>query len=113
MTTHTTNIDKQWFLSIMSGDKKVEGRLNKGKFSKIEIGDFITFECNDEQETQSKITKEVKDIKNYKTFQNYLQNETLNRCLPGIDNMDDGLKIYYTYYTVDNENEYGVKAFIF
>jgi ASC-1-like (ASCH) protein len=37
-------------------------------------------------------------IENYDSFESYLQNETLEKCLPGIDTIEEGLSIYEEYY---------------
>ena len=42
-----------------------------------------------------------------------LQNETVEKCVPCIDNIQDGLKVYYKYYTEKDELAYGIKAFTF
>jgi len=55
----------------------------------------------------------IKNISDYDNFQTYLENETLEKCLPGIDNIEDGLNIYYNYYKKSDELEYKIKAFTF
>ena len=54
----------------------------------------------------TKITK----ISNYDTFRKYLETEGLENCLPGIKTIDDGVNIYYKYYTPSQEKKYGVLA---
>ena len=43
----------------------------------------------------------------------YLENETLEGCLSGIDNIKDGWKLYYTYYKKCDELTYKIKALTF
>lgn len=46
----------------------------------------------------------------YPTFREYLETEGLDKCLPGISEMNDGLSIYYKYFTKEEEKEFGVVA---
>ena len=43
MTIYYKNISEPWFSLIKLKIKSVEGRLNKGEFSKMKIGDIIEF----------------------------------------------------------------------
>jgi ASC-1-like (ASCH) protein len=112
MSTHEINVSEPWFTLIRPGLKKVEGRLNKGKFSKINPGDTIIF-TNNVIGPDVKFEKEIKNITYYDNFQTYLENETLEKCLPGINTIEDGLKIYYNFYTKNDELEYKIIAFTF
>ena len=106
------SVSEPWFSLIALRIKKVEGRLNKGDFANMNIGDSITF-TNNELGFDRKCKVEIKNITYYDTFQTYLENETLERCLPGIDNIEDGLRVYYKYYKKRDEVEYKIKAFTF
>ena len=65
----------------MLGLKTVEGRLNKGSFKELKVGDIITFYNDDAicREFNVKITK----VTTHNNFETYLRKETLNKCLPG------------------------------
>ena len=67
------NISEPWFTFINNDKKTVEGRLNKGKFSKIKKGDIVFF-----RNKLGVIMTIVLDVKKYKTFQEYLKNEGLS-----------------------------------
>jgi ASC-1-like (ASCH) protein len=112
MTTYEKNLSEPWFTLIKLGIKKVEGRLNKGDFANMNIGDFILF-TNNEFGVERKFYIEIKNIVYYDNFQTYLENETLERCLPGIDNIEDGCNVYYKYYKKSDELQYKIKAFVF
>ena len=43
MTTYYKNVSEPWFSLLKLKIKSVEGRLNKGEFSKMKIGDIIEF----------------------------------------------------------------------
>ena len=112
MSIYEKNLSEPWFSLIKLGIKDVEGRLNKGDFANMNIGDFILF-TNNELGFERKFKIVIKNISYYDNFQTYLENETLERCLPCIDNMEDGLNVYYKYYKKSDELEYKIKAFIF
>lgn len=103
------HLSEPWFTIIMLGLKTVEGRLNKGVFKELNVGDTITFYNDDViyREYKTKITK----ISYYDTFEEYLNKETLNDCLPGYTNIEDGLEVYYKYFTKEDERHYKIKAF--
>jgi ASC-1-like (ASCH) protein len=109
MTTYTKHLSEPWFSLIKIGCKKCEGRLNKGDFSEMNKGDFIIFTNNDFDFPRSFRCK-ITSIHNYNSFQNYLESETLEKCLPGIDTIEEGVSIYYKYYTTEDENRYKIKA---
>ena len=110
MTTYTKNLSEPWFSLIKLGLKKVEGRLNKGDFSKMQKDDYIIFENNDFNFVR-RIKVKIKYTSHYNTFMRYLRGERLERCLPGIDTFDEGAKIYYKYYSKKDEDIYKVVAF--
>lgn len=112
MSIYEKEVKEPWFSLIKLGNKKVEGRLNKGDFANMKVGDFILF-TNTELGFERKCVMEIKNIAYYDNFQMYLENETLERCLPGINNIEEGVKIYYKYYKKSNELAYKIKAFIF
>ena len=54
----------------------------------------------------------IKDIRKYKTFRTYLTTQGLSRCLPSIESIEDGLSVYYKYFSKADEQKYGVLAVI-
>ena len=106
---YTKNLSEPWFTLIKLGIKKCEGRLNKGDFSEMKKSDIILFENNDFGFSRSFRCK-IKHIRDYTTFEKYLENETLKKCLPGIDTIEDGVNIYYKYYKKEDEEKYKIKA---
>jgi ASC-1-like (ASCH) protein len=99
------NVSEPWFSLIKKGRKKIEGRLNKGTFSELKKGDIIMFK-NDNDSCKAKIT----GIKHYDTFHEYLTMEGLKRTLPGIKTIEEGVNIYYKYYTKDMEKQFKILA---
>lgn len=92
------HLSEPWFSFILTGLKVVEGRLNRGDFAAMKVGDEVIFENNDfkfvHRELRVKITRTVK----YESFFKYLENEELAACLPGVPSIDVGLKVYAAYF---------------
>jgi ASC-1-like (ASCH) protein len=99
------NVNKIWFDFIKSGLKTVEGRLNKGKFSNMKVGDIIKFVSGNDS-----VQVKIINITHYKSFESYLIMEGLKRTLPGIKNIKDGLNVYYSYFTKEQEDEFNILA---
>lgn len=105
---YTENLSEPWFSLITLGLKTIEGRKNKGRFKEMQIRDIIKWTNNDFV-SRSIITKIIRK-QEYNTFREYLESETLEKCLPAINNIEDGLSVYYKYFTKEDEKEYGVIA---
>ena len=100
------NIEPVQIGSIDSSGKVLCAQHNRHEF---QTGDYIKFENNDfgfERNFRVKITS----IHNYKSFKEYLLNETLEKCLPSIDTIEQGESIYYKYYKKDDEDKYKIIA---
>lgn len=103
-----THLSEPWFSLISTGLKTVEGRINKGKFAALAIGDIITFYNDDynHREISVKVTRKT----TYPDFKTYLETETLAQTVPGQPTIEHGLAVYYKYYTKELESEYGIIA---
>lgn len=99
------NINSRWFEKIQKGQKKVEGRLNKGKFANMKKGDIFFFVSKSD-----KLKVQVKNIYKYKSFHEYLEMEGLRRTLPGVSSIEKGKEIYYEFYSLEMEKEFGILA---
>ena len=106
--TYTKHVSEPWFSLIYLGIKSVEGRLNKGQFKEMKVNDEIKW-INEDFNYREVVTRIVSKQK-YNTFQDYLKGEGLEKCLPAISSIDDGLSVYFKYYTKDDESKYGVIA---
>ncbi len=105
----TKNVSEPWFSLIKLELKTIEGRLNKGDFKNLRINDIISW-TNDDLGFHREFKTRIIGKKQYDNFESYLLNEGLNQCLPCIDNIEDGLKVYFKYYTKEQEKEYGILA---
>ena len=88
---------------ILSGQKTVEGRLKKGKFASLQVGDFLELE-------ESGAIFEVKRLTCYPSFYAMLRTEGLEKVLPNIADLEQGEAIYYQFFSPEQEKEFGVLA---
>ena len=103
------NVSEPWFSLIKCQLKKTEGRLLKGDFLNMNIGDYITW-TNQELGFPRSCTTIITSILHYNSFKDYINSEGLDKCLPGIDNLEEGLSVYYSYFTPGQEKNLGVIA---
>lgn len=96
-------IKQPWYNFIKLKQKTVEGRLNKGIFSKLNSGDIITF-----IHKKLKLQVVVTYINHYKSFEELLMTEGINKTLPNTESIDDGVNIYHQFYTKEDEQQFGV-----
>ena len=87
----------------MEGRKTIEGRLNKGKFNKIRVGDILQI---DPEGAQFKIIS--KNI--YSSFKEIIEKEGIENVIPDKKEIDDAVDVYYGFYTKKQEKEFGVVA---
>ena len=98
------HLAEPWFSLTKLGIKKCEGRLNKGDFANIEIGDNIIF-VNEEFDFKREITVEITCKTIYPIFHDYLEKEGPQHCLPGINSINHGVSIYRRYYSIEEEQK--------
>ena len=104
------HLSEPWLSLIDMGIKRVEGRINKGKFAELQENDIIEWHNEDFKERKI-LTKVVKKVI-YKNFEEYLKHEKSKgfNPLPGMPSLDHELSVYYKYYTKEKEKEFGVVA---
>ncbi|MEA3304244.1 MAG: isomerase [Patescibacteria group bacterium] len=74
MNTLDFGVQEPYKSYILSGEKTIEGRLNKGKFKAINIGDILEFDTGEKFELINKYL--------YPTFEEMLAREGLKHVLP-------------------------------
>ncbi len=105
-------VKNPWYAAISNGSKKVEARLSRGVFTKDrrpEPGACIEILRTGAVPKESINATVIKNI-DYPSFKELLNAEGLDNVLPGIASLDEGLKVYQTFYTVDDEKAWGVVA---
>jgi len=76
--------------------------LNKGKFADMQLGD--TAVINDVVEV------EIVRTRTYDSFRDMIQNEGIEKVIPGAHSLEDAINVYYKFYTREQEKKYGVRA---
>ena len=97
------HVSEPWFSLIAAGRKTCEGRLWKGECRTMGVGDVLVFYHGD-QECRARIV----GISVYDSFETYLVGEGLERCLPGVGTVEEGVAVYHQYYSEKEEFLYGV-----
>lgn len=102
MTIFNIHCEDPWFSYIRQGIKTVEGRKGTHTYKKIKVGDQINFSNGKES-----FIADVTEIREYASLEKYLENATLEKALPGIKSIEEGLDIYYQWSTPEKIKEYG------
>jgi ASC-1-like (ASCH) protein len=82
-------IKNPWYSKIKRKEKVLEGRKAGGSWSFIKVGMFGYITCGSES-----ILVKVTKINYYDTLEEYLITETVARCLPGIETLEEAKSIY-------------------
>lgn len=90
----TLELQPEYFLMVQAGKKKVEGRLKKPKLETLRVGSIIIFK--DRGEPNKQVHVQVVSLNNYPTFRKMLENEGVENCLPGLDDMDQAVSLYHS-----------------
>lgn len=104
MVAYIKSLSEPWFSLVKLKLKKCEGRINQGDFAAMKTNDTITF-TNDSFGSVRRYTVKITKITKYANFKEYLETEMLKRCLPEMDTIEDGLSVYYKYYTKEDEKK--------
>jgi ASC-1-like (ASCH) protein len=90
MTEITGNVSNEYLEDLLNGSKKIEGRLNIGKWRNLKEGDLILFN------NQARFT--IIRIINYKDFSELLMFEGIRNVLPRAKSYKDAVNIYDSIY---------------
>lgn len=114
-TTHRLSVQREYFNKIKTGLKTIEGRAGKpgedykSGATSFRPGDRIQFSISGD--SGSHVTCEVTDVKFYSSFQAMLLESGLDRCLPGVPDVEVGVGIYQGFPGYkERELEFGVAA---
>ena len=100
------HLSEPWFSLVKNSIKTSEGRLIKGEWAKMKIGDIIEFYNDDDF-----FEVVINDIKLYKSFEDMIRAERLKNVLPGYKRIKTGVKeVYYKFFKPKDEKKYGVLA---
>ncbi len=91
-----------WFSLIRQGIKPVEGRKNTHTYKKIKAGDLINF-SNGKESFKATVT----EVRQYASLEEYLEDVTVEKALPGISSFEEALKIYHQWSSPEKLLQYG------
>ena len=106
-TLYKSHRAEPYFTFIKEGVKNVEGRINKGLYLELKVGDEIQIFENIESQN---IRAEVIALRNYSSMSEMLEKEDLKEVLPDANSVEEGVRIYRKFYTEEQEKEFGVLA---
>ena len=94
-----------WLDWIETGVKKYEGRLNKGIFAKLHVGDIVIWY---DRISGKEVKTEITELRYYVTFTDAFNK--LGKNLVPIPNITPELveKLYAQYFTKEDIEKYGV-----
>lgn len=92
-----------WFKHLVSGLKPVEGRKKSAKWEKLKVGQVLEVRCKETQEVR---LFKISHINEYNNVVDYLIGEGLNRCLPGVNSIEEGVTIYQQWSTPQELEQY-------
>ena len=102
------SVKKIYFDAIKCGIKTVEGRINNPKYQNLTLGMDILFFLENTKET---ILCTITGLAKYLTFKDMLQAEKIENMLPGIQTIEEGIRLYESFGDYKKEVEiYGAVA---
>ncbi|KAJ6366543.1 hypothetical protein OIU77_003019 [Salix suchowensis] len=96
------HVQEPYFSLLKDGRKTIEGRCATGDYTRIEPGDLIL--------VNKILVLKVEDVHRYASFSKMLQAESLEKVLPGVKTVEEGVEIYRKFYTDEKEMSNGVLA---
>lgn len=102
------HVQEPWYTHLLEGRKTVEGRLNRGSFAQYAVGDRLHFFTDAELEKE--FLCEIVRKTWYPSIADYLHTEGLEKTLPGISTISEGVEIYRRFYKETEEKEMGMLA---
>lgn len=117
MTTWESGRESALIDDIIAGRKTIEGRLNRGKFSQYEIGDTVGLR-RDIRNSQGDLEDGLPDaarvrivaIRHYATFLALVMAEGYQCVIPSATSAKQATEEYDKYYTMADQQHYGVLA---
>jgi ASC-1-like (ASCH) protein len=97
---------------VQSGRKTVEGRIRKPELQALKVNDIIRFKTHlGASKKESFVDVGVTYLHFYTTFQEMLEKEGLQRCLPDVASIQEGVKIYHSFaHYKEKELSHGILA---
>jgi len=83
------------FNNIKNKKKTIEGRIKKGLFNHLFVGEIIHFICN---KTKLKCAAKINKINTYNSVYEFLENENIHNIIPHCKDFNNALNIYKKHY---------------
>lgn len=80
----------------------MEGRKGLSKYANWQKGDMLVFFLGDDE-----FETTVTGINRYDSIEDYLKGETIERALPGVKTIEEGVRIYLQWSTREEIEKYG------
>lgn len=109
MTTHHLNLAAKPFASIADGNKTIESRLFDEKRQAIQIGDHIIF--TNRENSRETIEVSVANLFRHQTFHELFTAHPITAF--GHASIDNAEKEINKFYTVEQQQQYGVVGIAF
>ncbi len=103
MQTISMNVQEPYLSFILNGQKTIEGRLNKGKFKELKVGDVLLIGPGQKRFS-------IERVSLYKSFMEMIEKEGIKNLIPDKNKIEDAESAYYKFYTKEEEIEFGVLA---
>ncbi len=98
-------VDQPWFDYLVSGKKPVEGRKASPTWAEVKKGDVLKMQI--EEDGKIKCAKlKVDAVHEYLSLEDYLLGEGIEKCLPGIETLEEAVEIYKQWSTDDELKKY-------
>jgi len=102
MDLYEINVQEPYYTYIFNGTKTAEGRLNKGKFSRMQVGDYLLINNG----AKFKIERKTEFI----SFLEMVEAEGVENVVPDKKKIEEAVNAYYKVFTKEQEREFGVIA---
>jgi ASC-1-like (ASCH) protein len=106
-TVHELTLNTPWFQFVKEGSKTYEGRALFSTIKRLQIGDQIRFSHHTEASFEP-FCKNIKAIWKFSTFEQALKNLPLDKVLPGVRTVEEGVQIYFGYVSLGTQKLKGV-----
>jgi len=102
------SLNSPWLEHVASGRKIYEGRRRTEKINEIRPGNIISFLPVTSSPNDKSIDCKVIAIHSFDTFRDALETLPIDRVLPGVRSVDEGVSIYARFVSIPTQIRDGV-----
>jgi ASC-1-like (ASCH) protein len=104
---HKLSLNSPWFDHVKSGRKLYEGRRRTETVKKWQIGDRLQISHHTDP-YEPKLPKIIKSLQMFATFEDALKTLGLERVLPDVRTIEEGIEIYKRFVSIPTQLKDGV-----